>query len=221
VFLSSPVGRLLSFLFTLGIAAVLYFALIKDRVDNAKDSSSNGNPTETGGESLFKRANFTKALATVRGRIGGDAEMLKIQVLPGEAEFQVKRGQRADGYRYTARGGRLEKVRVEIVGGGTIEGLQYPFRVVAPGVTELLDNSVRERKGLHATTMTLEKGPAGTKLAWTINAEGNGRTGLVFSATPEGSGLKALGGSVPSARKQQECILKAGSDARKIQACVK
>ena len=189
MFFRSPVGRLISFLFSLGIAAIIYFAVIKDKVDTAKDSSSNGNPTEAGGESLFKTANFTKALTAVRSKIGGDAELLKIQVLPGQAEFQVKKGEKADGYRYTAKGGELQKVKVEIVGGGTIEGLQYPFHTVDPGVTEKLDKAVRERKGLHATTMTLEKGPVGTRLVWTINAEGNGRTGLVFNARPDGSGL--------------------------------
>jgi hypothetical protein len=229
MFFRSPVGRLLSFLFSLGIAAVIYFAVVKDRVDNAKDSSSNGDPTQAGGESLFKAANFTKALTAVRGKIGGDSELLKIQVVPTQAEFQVKRGERADGYRYTAKGGQLQKVKVEIVGGGTIEGLQYPFRSVDPGVTEKLDNAVRARNGLRATTMTLQKGPVGTKLVWTINAEGNGRTGLVFNAPPDGSGLTEPGKAasrrgakaLSKAQKQQQCILKAGSDAARIQACLK
>ena len=225
----SPLGRLLSFLFSLGIAAILYFAVIKDKVDDANDSSSSGNPTEAGGESLFKQANFTKALTAVRGKIGGDAELLKIQVLPGQAEFQVKKGEKAEGYRYTAKGGELDKVKVEIVGGGSIEGLQYSFRIVDPAVTEKLDAAVRAHRGLHPTTMTLEKGPVGDKLLWTINADGNGRTGLVFNAKPDGSGLAEPtkfargkgGGSVPKPQKQQECILKAGSDAQRIQACLK
>ncbi len=233
MFFRSPIGRLISFLFSLGIAAIIYFAVIKDRVDNAKDTSSNGNPTEAGGESLYKRANFTKALTAVRSKIGGDSELLKVQVLPGQAEFQVKKGEKADGYRYTAKGGELQKIKVEIVGGGSIEGLQYPFRTVDPGVTEKLDKAVRERKGLHATTMTLERGPVGTRLVWTINAEGNGRTGLVFNARPDGSGLAdptkfaqgkttTPGGSaINKAQKQQQCILKADSDAGRIQACLK
>jgi hypothetical protein len=232
MFFRSPVGRLISFLFSLGIAAIIYFAVIKDKVDNAKDSSSNGDPTQVGGDSLYKRANFTKALTAVRSKIGGDSELLKVQVVPTQAEFQVKKGERADGYRYTAKGGDLQKVKVEIVGGGTIEGLQYPFRAIDPGVTENLDRAVRERKGLHPTTMTLEKGPVGARLAWTISAEGNGRTGLAFKARPDGSGLadpakfagagaKPGGSAVTKAQKQQQCILKAGSDATRSQACLK
>src|SRR4051812_38727897 len=151
MFFRSPIGRLVSFLFTLGVAAIVYFGFIKDKVDNAKESSSNGDPTQAGGESLYKQANFTKALSAVRAKIGGDGEMLKIQVLPGQAEFQVKKGQRAEGYRYAAKGGDIQKVKVEIVGGGSIEGLQFPFRTVDPGVTDKLDASVRARKGLHPT----------------------------------------------------------------------
>jgi hypothetical protein len=81
--------------------------------------------------------------------------------------------------------------------------------------------------------MTLKRGPVGTKLIWTVNAEGNGRTGLVFDANPDGSGFadptefnrRAGGGgssaALAKARKQQRCIVKAGSDAQKIQACLK
>ena len=223
MFFRSPLGRLLTFLLTIAVIAIAYFAVIKDKTDDATDKASE-NPTEAGAESLFEQANFTKALAAVRAKVSGDAELLKIQVLPAQAEFQVKRGERADGYRYSARGGRLQKVDVEIVGGGSIEGLQFPFRSVDPGVTEKLARAVRSQNGLRATVMTLEKGPAGAKLAWTINAEGNGRTGIVFIASPDGSALRTPGGSAAgpgSARKQQECILKAGSDAAKIQACLK
>jgi hypothetical protein len=229
VFFRSPVGRLLSFLLSLGVIAIVYFAVVKPKTDDAKDKAASSDPTQAGGDSLYRRANFTKALTAVRTKIGGDAELLKIQVLPGQAEFQVKRGERADGYRYTAKGGELQKVKVEIVGGGSIEGLQYPFRVVDPGVTEKLDAAVRARKGLHATTMTLERGPVGTRLVWTVNAEGNGRTGLVFNARPDGSGLAEPGkaaarrgaSALSKAQKQQQCILKAGSDAARIQACLK
>jgi hypothetical protein len=229
VFFRSPVGRLLSFLLSLGIVAIVYFGVVKPKTDDAKDSAASSDPTQVGGHTLFKRANFTKALTAVRSKVGGDAEMLKIQVVPSQAEFQVKRGERADGYRYTAKGGQLQKVKVEIVGGGSIEGLQFPYRVVDPGVTEKLDAAVRAHKGLHATTMTLERGPVGTRLAWTVNAEGNGRTGLVFTARPDGTGLTEPGKAasergakaLSKAQKQQQCILKAGSDASRIQACLK
>jgi hypothetical protein len=231
VFLRSPLGRLLSLLFSGGIAAILYFAVIKDKVDDANKSSSGGDPTQAGHESLFKQANFTKALTALRSRESGDAPMLEIQVLPGQAEFKVKKGEKATGYRYTAASGDMQKVRVEIVGTGSLEGSQYSLRRVAPDVTERLDKAVREHKGLHATTMTLKRGPVGTKLIWTVNAEGNGRTGLVFDANPDGSGLaepaefnRRAGGGSPAldkARKQQKCIVKAGSDAQQIQACLK
>ena len=228
MFFRSPLGRLLSLLFTGGIAAILYFTVIKDKVDEANKTSSGGDPTHAGAESLFKQAHFTKALTALRSRESGGAPMLEIQVIPGQVEFQVKKGEKATGYRYNAANGDMKKVKVEIVGTGSLEGSQYSLRRVSPDITERLDKAVREHKGLHATTMTLKRGPVGTKLVWTINAEGNGRTGLVFDANPDGSGLaeptafnQRGGGSSTGVAKQQKCILKAGSDAQKIQACLK
>jgi hypothetical protein len=229
----SPLGRLLSLLFTAGIAAILWFAVIKDKVDEAKNNSPSGDPTKAGQESLFKQANFTKALAALRSKENGDAQMLEVQVIPGQASFQVKKGQKATGYRYDAKSGDTQQVKVEIVGGGSLEGSQYSLRRVSPDVTERLDKAVRKHNGLRPTTMTLQRGPVGTKLIWTVNAEGNGRTGLVFDANPDGSGLaeptafnRGSSGApgapaLDKARKQQQCIVKAGSDAQQIQACLK
>lgn len=186
--LRSPLGRLVSLLVTGAVAAVVYFGFLKDKID-----SSSSDPTHAGAESLFKRPNFTKALGAVRAREGGGAPMLKIQVLPGQGEFQVKEGQRARGYRYDPKSGDLEKIKVQIVGPGSIEGQDFSLRRVPTDVTERLDRAVREHRGLHATVMTLERGPVGTTLRWTINAEGNGRTGLVYTANPDGSGLSQVG----------------------------
>ena len=220
--LRSPLGRLLSLLLTAGVAAIVYFGFIKDKVD-----SSGSDPTKAGAESLFKRANFTKALGAVRAREGGGAPMLKIQVLPGQGEFQIKEGQRARGYRYDPKSGDLEKIKVQIVGPGSIEGEDFSLRRVPTDVTERLDRAVRAHKGLHATVMTLERGTVDRQLRWTVNAEGNGRTGIVFNANADGSGIQQPGGNITQpksfnkARRQQQCIVAAGSDTKKMQACLK
>jgi hypothetical protein len=79
-------------------------------------------------------------------------------------------------------------------------------------------------------------------LAWSVNAESEDRTGIVFQANPDGSGLadptqraleqNGLGGKSGSgsgggstsqtkdAVSQAECLTEAGSDVAKIQACV-
>ena len=94
--------------------------------------------------------------------------------------------------------------------------------------------------------MTLEKSAVDGQLKWTINAEGGGRTGLVYNAEPDGSNVTSpLGGiagsgtstsgggtsssasggitvTAPSGKTPQqitECIQKAGTDVSKIQAC--
>ena len=91
--------------------------------------------------------------------------------------------------------------------------------------------------------MTLEKSPVDGQLKWTINAEGGGRTGLVYNADPDGSnvtsplgdiagagstgttsttggssgGVTAPNGKTPAEITQ--CIQQAGTDVSKIQAC--
>jgi hypothetical protein len=45
------------------------------------------------------------------------------------------------------------------------------------------------------TVMTLERSAIDGNLGWTINAEGGGRTGLVYNADPDGSNVTSpLGG---------------------------
>ena len=65
----------------------------------------------------------------------------------------------------------------------------------------------------------------------TINAEGGGRTGLVYNAEPDGSnvtsplgdiaggGASGSGGGAKSPQEIAECVQQAGTDISKIQAC--
>jgi hypothetical protein len=240
MFFRSPVGRLVSALFSFGIAAVVYFAFVKGKEDDAKKSADENDPTHISADkTLYKRANFTKALKALKSKRGGNPPMLKVQVLPGTAEFQVRNGEKADGYRYNAKTGDLDSVKVEIVGSGSIKDADFPLARVSPRITRKLAAAVRgENPAAHATNMTLERGLANGVLYWSVNAEGGGRTGLVYQARPGGSGfadpvefsqrLNKTGGSkgggatgVPDVQKQADCIRKAGTDPAKIQACVR
>lgn len=42
---------------------------------------------------------------------------------------------------------------------------------------------------LRATNMTIERGLVDGDLAWSVNTESDDRTGIVFQADPDGSGL--------------------------------
>src|SRR5262245_9089141 len=71
-------------------------------------------------------------------------------------------------------------------------------------------------RDLEVTVMTLEKSAVDGRLRWAINAEGGGRSGLVYNAQPDGSNVTS---PTQEATDMTDCIQKAGTDVTKIQAC--
>ena len=58
---------------------------------------------------------------------------------------------------------------------------------------------MKEKSGvndLNVTVMTLAKRTVDGLLKWTINAEGGGRTGLVYNAEPDGSNVASPLGDI-------------------------
>jgi hypothetical protein len=241
MFFRSPLGRLISAIASIGLVIALYFAFTGSDKDDSGGVTSEDPTAVSEEQSLYSSGNFEKALDKLRSEESANAEMLKVVVRPADAEFQVRKGERADGYRYNAKSEDLESVEVELVGSGTLEGSQFSLARVRPGITTKLVAALREENPeLKATNMALERGVGSGRLAWTVNAEGGGRTGLVFMARPDGSGLadpvefarqggggdSGSGGttkapSVDEAQRQAQCIRKAGSDVAKVQACLK
>jgi hypothetical protein len=205
------------------------------------DDDSGGAPSLEGNEDLFTSSGFGEAVDAVSGEAGADAPILRVQVTEGGAEFQLRDGEAATGFIYT--GGELEPVEVEIIGGGTIEGLDFPLTEVDPAAIDKITSGVTDASGIddiEVTVMTLEKQALDGQLRWVINAEGGGRTGLVFNADPDGSNVTSptgdiagaesggsgggSGGADASGAAQEaqavvDCIQQAGSDVEAIQAC--
>jgi hypothetical protein len=244
-------GRLVIALIGLAVIAVPAYLIknaIKDQVDDvtAEVGFENvpANPTEiSDDQSLYRADQFAEAVAELKDRAGDNAELLKVMVLPYMAEFQVKDGERAKGYRYYAKNDEMGEFKVKIIGSGSIEGAQFPMSTLSEGITARIEAAVRERDGsLQVTNMNIERGLTNGHLAWSINAESEDRTGIVFNARPNGSGLAdptkfslresgarapkdsgGTGGSTPSVsdvQKQADCIQNAAGDVEKIQACV-
>jgi|SRR5215216_2350984 len=106
------------------------------------------------------------------------------------AEFQIKDGSKAKGYRYYAKNGAIGEFRVQPVGPGSLEGSQFPYKTLGAGVTEKLAVAVAERdSSMHVTNMTIQRDIIDGDLAWSVNAESDERTGIVFQADPDGSRL--------------------------------
>jgi len=199
--------------------------------------SSDGGGSTSGNSELFTSSGFQRAYDAVADKAGENAQMLQLQISGGGADFKLRSGEQATGFVYT--GDDLHDEQVDVIGPGSLEGQDFPFSEVDPAAVDKIISGVKSESGvndLKVTVMTLEKSAVDGKLKWTINAEGGGRTGLVYNAEPDGSnvtsplgdiagsGSSADGGGItPPGSKSGEdiahCIQQAGTDVAKIQAC--
>src|SRR3954454_3942205 len=206
---------------------------------------SSGGTSTNGNTDLFTSAGFQKAHDAVTDKAGENAQALQVQITAGGADFKLRNGEQATGFVYT--GGDLRDERVDVIGPGSLEGQDFPFSEIDPAAINKIVSGVKEAAGvsdLKVTVMALEKSQIDGVLQWTINAEGGGRTGLVYNAEPDGSnvaspigdiarsgsgrtstsGGSSTGATTPSGRTPAEiaqCIQQAGTDVSKIQACAR
>jgi hypothetical protein len=178
--------------------------------------SDSGGVSTSGNDDLFTTSGFQKAVDAVKDKSGENAQMLQVQITAGGATFKLRSGEQASGFVYT--GGDLHDVQVDVIGPGSLEGQDFPFSEVDPGAIDKIASGVKSEVGAGAkvTVMTLEKSAVDGKLKWTINAEGNGRTGLFYNAEPDGSNVTS---PTAAASDITDCIQQAGTDVSKIQAC--
>ena len=177
------------------VLSVLIRGVVSDKIDGASKAAGFDNVPATAqdidaSQSLYRAKNFGAALAALEKRAGKHPELLEVDVMPWMAEFQIKEGQKATGYRYYAKNGDMGEFKVKIIGGGSIEGSQFPYETISAGVTEKLAASAAgQGEGLTITNMTIRREIIDGNLAWSVNADSDTRTGLVFQADPDGSGL--------------------------------
>ena len=196
--------------------------------------SGGSNVSTNGNSDLFTTAGFQKAYDAVKGKAGDNAQALQVQITEGGADFKLRNGEQATGFVYT--GGDLHDEKVDVIGPGSLEGQDFPFTEVDPAAIDKIVSGVKQASGvndLKVTVMTLEKSAVDGQLNWTINAEGGGRTGLVYNAEPDGSNVTSplpdiagsgSGGTSTTASGKTpaeiaQCVQQAGTDVSKIQAC--
>jgi hypothetical protein len=195
--------------------------------------SSDSNVSTNGNSDLFTTAGFQKAFDAVQDKAGENAQALQVQITGGGADFKLRNGEQATGFVYT--GGDLHDETVDVIGPGSLEGQDFPFSEIDPAAINKIVDGVKQKSGvsdLKVTVMTLEKSSVDGQLKWTINAEGGGRTGLVYNAEPDGANVTSplgeiagsgSGGTDTSGSKSPQdiatCIQQAGTDVAKIQAC--
>jgi hypothetical protein len=170
-----------------------------------------------GNSDLFTSAGFQKAYDAVTDEAGENVQALETQITDGGATFKLRNGEQATGFIYT--GGELHDVKVDVIGTGSLEGQDYPFSEVDPEAIDKIISGIKQQAGvpdLKVTVMTLAQSQVDGQLQWTMNAEGGGRTGLVYTAEPDGSNIAS---PTQEAQGITDCIQKAGTDVAKIQAC--
>jgi hypothetical protein len=141
-------------------------------------------------QSLYRAENFGAVLEALEDRAGKSPELLEVGVLPYMAEFKVKVGEKATGYRYYAKNGEIGQFKVKLIGPGGLDGTQFPYETLSAGITEKLATGVARQDGsLRVTNMTMRRAIVKGDLGWSVNAESDDRTGVVFQADPDGSGL--------------------------------
>jgi hypothetical protein len=209
-----------------------------------------GGTATSGNDELFTTAGFQKALDAVTDKTGENATVLQVQITSGGADFKLRQGEQATGFVYT--GGDLHDEQVDVVGPGSLEGQDFPIDQVDPSAIDEIVSGVESESGVsdvEVTVMTLEKSAVDGQLGWTINAEGGGRTGLVYNADPDGSNVTSplgglagggaststtqtdtgttgggsTGGYGANGKTPQEiarCLQQAAGDVNKAQACV-
>jgi hypothetical protein len=194
---------------------------------------SSGGTSTNGNEDLFTTSGFQKAYDAVKQKAGDNAQALQVQITAGGADFKFRNGEQATGFVYT--GGEVHDEQVQVIGPGSLNGQDFPVSEVDPAAINKIQQGVKSAANvndLKITVMTLEKSQIDGQLKWTINADGGGRTGLVYNADPDGSNVtnpltstsSSSGGTVtaPNGKTPQEianCIQQAGTDVAKIQAC--
>jgi hypothetical protein len=158
---------------------------------------SGGGTSTNGNDDLFTSAGFQKAYDAVKDKAGENAQALQVQITAGGADFKLRNGEQATGFVYT--GGDLHDEQVDLIGPGSLDGQDYPFSEIDPAAVDKIVSGVKEKAGvsdLKVTVMTLEKSAVDGRLKWTINAEGGGRTGLVYNADTDGSNVTSPLGDI-------------------------
>ena len=221
------------------VPAILIKGLVNDKVHDANKAAGFENIPANAididdSQSMYRAENFDAALRALQDQAGKNPELLEVGVMPYMAEFTIKDGEKARGYRYYAKNGEMGEFKVKLVGPGSLDGSQFPYATLDAGITEKLASGVAKQDGsLRVTNMTIRRDVVQGDLDWSVNAESGDRTGIVFKADPDGSGLgdateraleqgaaKEAPGAAQVGATHADCLQQAAGDVAKVKACV-
>jgi hypothetical protein len=150
-------------------------------------NSSSSSPTNVSADqSLYKPANLEKAISAVEGKVGAQGGLLELQVLPGQADFTLRNGEKAFGYRWTVSDQSLAPLQINVVGSGSLKGQDFPLSQASPAAMEKIVAAIA-KQGMTPTTMTLRRQVSDGLVGWAVTADGSGRTGVAYTADVAGN----------------------------------
>ena len=195
----------------MAVPVIVIKGVVMNKVDEATKAAGfenvPANPTDIEASELYRSENFGQAIEMLQEKAGQNPELLKVGVLPSMVEFQIKDGERAKGYRYYAGNGEMGEFKVKMLKPTRSRTRSSRSRRSTTRPPRSSRRPSRLKDGsLRVTNMTLERGLVDGGLAWSVNAESDERTGIVFQADPDGSNL-----ADPTKRALEENGLGGGS----------
>jgi hypothetical protein len=150
-------------------------------------SSSSSNPTNVSADqSLYKASNLQKAISAVQGKVGGQVGLLELSVLPGQADFTLRNGEKAIGYRWDASAQSLAPLSINVIGSGSLQGQDFPLSQAQPEAMGKIVAALA-RQGMTPTSMDLRRQVSDGLVGWSVSADGNGRTAVAYTADVGGN----------------------------------
>ncbi|MDQ6820174.1 MAG: hypothetical protein M3076_07530 [Actinomycetota bacterium] len=165
-------------------------------------SSSAGAPTSvSASQSAFREANLHRAISAVESKAGIQAKLLRLTLVPSYADFVLRSGQRAVGWRWMTASEALLPVQVTLEGSGTLNGQDFPLSEVSTSAPAKIVGALGGNK-LSASWMALSRAVTDGVVGWNVNAGGGGRSDIAYSADAGGNRVTDVVKSASSAANQ-------------------
>lgn len=204
-------------------------------------SSSAGAPTSvSASQSAFREANLQRAISAVEDKAGTQAELLQLTLVPSYADFVLRTGERAVGWRWMTASRALLPVQITLEGSGSLNGQDFPLSGVTTSAPARIVAALGANQ-LTASQMVLSRAVTDGVVGWNVDAGGGGRADIAYTADAGGSHVTdvvkaassaaslatqaasqaAQGGAsaLKTAQKLQQCIAKANGDPNAIALC--
>ena len=229
MFWRSIVGRLLSLLVTLAIGGVLWLTVGKDVLDDVQSDTERQGGGGPQSERIVDAGNFGPMVKALRREVGRDARMLSVTLRPTSAEFVVRDGDSALGYRSEDGGDDLERVQVNVTGPGGVREGAWPISKLDPDAPERMARAISDKEGgdFHLSLADLERQGSG-KLVWVMRGT-IGERGVAYAARPDGSKARVydpgsdpdVSSVPPSVSRLTDCVRRASGDPQALQECTR